>query len=206
LDCVRSQTARALVVHKMRRRCIRRLRRAVIGGQWPRAPAARMPVERTFVGYALLKSIHLLGIIVWVGGMFFTVACLRPAAAALEPPARVALMRDALGRFLDIVLGAATLVLITGVWMIASASRVSVKAGIGFNMPLDWHAMVTLGVVMIAIFGYIRFALFIEVRRAAAAKEWPAAAAALGRIRLLVLVNLVLAVIIVVVTRLGAAG
>ena len=158
------------------------------------------------MGYALLKSIHLLGIIVWVGGMFFAVACLRPAAAALEPPLRVALMRDALGRFLDIVLGAATLVLITGVWMIATASRVSVKAGIGFNMPLDWHVMVTLGVVMIAIFGYIRFAVFAEVRRAAAAREWPAAAAALGRIRLLVLVNLVLALIIVVVTRLGAAA
>jgi uncharacterized membrane protein len=158
------------------------------------------------VGYALLKSIHLLGIIVWVGGMFFAVACLRPAAAALEPPVRVALMRDALGRFLGIVLWAAALVLISGVWMIATASRVSIKAGIGFNMPLDWHVMVTLGVVMIAIFGYIRFALFNELRRAAAAREWPAAAAALGRIRLLVLVNLVLAVIIVVVTRLGAAG
>ena len=158
------------------------------------------------MGYALLKSIHLLGIIVWVGGMFFAVACLRPAAAALEPPARVALMRDALGRFLGIVLWAAALVLISGVWMIATASRVSIKAGIGFNMPLDWHVMVTLGVVMIAIFGYIRFAVFNEVRRAAAAREWPAAGAALGRIRLLVLVNVVLAVIIVVVTRLGAAG
>ena len=38
---------------------------------------------------------------------------------------------------------------------------------------------------MIAIFVYIRFAVFSEVRRAAAAREWPAAAAALGRIRLL---------------------
>ena len=73
-------------------------------------------------------------------------------------------------------------------------------------MPIDWHVMVTLGVVMIAIFGYIRFAVFGEVRRAAEAREWPAAAAALGRIRLLVLVNLVLATIIVVITRLGAVG
>ena len=156
--------------------------------------------------YASLKAIHLLAVIAWVGGMFFALACLRPAAAALEPPLRVALMRDALGRFLNIVLVASGLVLVSGVWMIATASRVSVKAGIGFNMPLDWHVMVTLGVVMIAIFGYIRFAVFNEVRRAAAAREWPAAGAALGRIRLLVLVNVVLAVIIVVVTRLGAVG
>src|SRR5215217_2895275 len=117
----------------------------------------RMPVWRSVVGYALLKSIHLLGVIAWVGGMFFALACLRPAAAALEPPLRVALMRDALGRFLNIVLVASGLVLVSGVWMIATASRVSVKAGIGFAMPLDWHVMVTLGVVMIAVFAYIRF-------------------------------------------------
>lgn len=158
------------------------------------------------VGYAVLKSIHLLGVIVWVGGMFFALACLRPAAAALEPALRIGLMRDALGRFLNIVIVAAGLVLISGVWMIATASRVSVNAGIGFNIPVDWHVMVTLGVVMIAIFVYIRFAVFKQLERAAEAREWPAAGAALGRIRLLVLVNLALAVVIVVVTRLGAAG
>jgi uncharacterized membrane protein len=160
----------------------------------------------TAVGYAVLKSIHLLGIVVWVGGMFFVLACLRPAAAALEPGVRVALMRDALGRFLQIVMVAAGLVLLSGVWMIATASRVSIDAGIGFNMPIDWLVMVTLGVVMIAIYGYIRFAVFRQLGRAAAAREWPAAGAALGRIRVLVIVNIVLAVIIIVVTRLGAAG
>lgn len=158
------------------------------------------------MGYAVLKSIHLLGVVVWVGGMFFALACLRPAAAALEPGVRVGLMRDALGRFLDIVMVAAGLMLLSGVWMIATASRVSGNAGIGFNMPIDWLVMVALGVVMIAIFGYIRFAVFRQLERAAAAREWPAAGAVLGRIRLLVVVNLVLAVIIIVVTRLGAAA
>lgn len=158
------------------------------------------------VGYAVLKSIHLLGIVVWVGGMFFALACLRPAAAALEPGVRVGLMRDALGRFLRIVMVAAGLVLLSGVWMIATASRVSVNAGIGFNMPIDWLVMIALGVVMIAIYGYIRLAVFRRLERAAAAREWPAAGASLGRIRVLVLVNLVLAVIIIVVTRLGAAA
>ncbi|MEO7338667.1 MAG: CopD family protein [Caldimonas sp.] len=158
------------------------------------------------MGYAVLKSFHLLGIVVWVGGMFFTIACLRPAAAALEPPVRVGLMRDALGRFLDIVVVAAAVVLLSGVWMLATASRVSVNAGIGFNMPIDWHVMVTLGVVMMAIFVYIRFALFRQLDISATAREWKAAAAALARIRLLVLVNLALAVVIIVVTRIGSAG
>lgn len=158
------------------------------------------------MGYAVLKSIHLLSIVVWVGGMFFALYCLRPAAAALEPPQRVALMRDVLGRFLRIVTWAVGLVLVTGAWMIATASRVSVSAGIGFNMPIDWHVMVTLGVVMIAIFGYIRWALFGQIEEAAAARDWPAAGAAIGRIRTLVLVNLVLAVVIIVVTRVGAVA
>ncbi len=158
------------------------------------------------MGYAVLKSIHLLGVVVWVGGMFFALACLRPAAAALEPGVRVCLMRDALGRFLQIVMVAAGLVLLSGAWMIATASRVSVNAGIGFNMPLDWLVMIALGVAMIAIYAYIGLAVFRQLERAAAAREWPAAGAALSRIRVLVLVNLVLAVIIIVVTRLGAAG
>lgn len=171
-----------------------------------RASAFDVRLRGSFVGYAVLKSIHLLGIIVWVGGMFFALYCLRPAAAALEPPVRVGLMRDALGRFLAIVTVVAGLVLVSGAWMIATASRVVVNAGIGFNMPIDWHVMVTLGVVMMAIFVYIRFAVFKQLEEAADANEWPAAAAALGRIRSLVIVNLVLAVVIIVVTRLGAVS
>jgi len=80
------------------------------------------------------------------------------------------------------------------------------RAGIGFNMPVDWHVMVTLGVVMIAVFVYLRFAVFRQLEGAAAARDWPAAAAVLGRIRALVLVNLALAVIIIVVTRLGSVA
>ena|SRR5947209_2332036 len=158
------------------------------------------------MSYAILKSIHLLALIAWVGGMFFVLWCLRPAAGALEPALRIGLMRDALGRFLRVVLVAVLLVLATGVGMLGKASRVSVNAGIGFNMPVDWHVMVTLGVVMMAIFVYIRYALYGQVERAADARDWPAAGAALGRIRTLVIVNVMLAVVIVVVTRIGEAG
>jgi uncharacterized membrane protein len=156
------------------------------------------------LGYAILKSIHLLGVIAWVGGMFFAIVCLRPGVATLEPALRVAVMRSALGRFLDVVLVAAALVLISGVWMMATATRVSLNAGIGFAMPIDWDVMATLGVIMIAIYVYIRWAVFKALARAADARDWPAAAGALGRIRALVIVNLVLAVVIVVVTRLGS--
>ena len=50
--------------------------------------------------YASLKAIHLLAIVAWIGGMFFMLLCLRPAAAeVLEPPARVRLMHAAMRRF-----------------------------------------------------------------------------------------------------------
>ena len=41
------------------------------------------------MGIALL--LHLLAAVVWVGGMFFAYVALRPAAAQLEPPARLTL-------------------------------------------------------------------------------------------------------------------
>jgi uncharacterized membrane protein len=154
--------------------------------------------------YAVLKVIHLLSLMVWVGGMFFTLFCLRPALAALEPPVRVRLMTDVLRRFFAAVSVAAGAVLVSGAWMIASLVRTGSSSGVGFNMPLDLHVMLALGVLMMAIFIYIRLALFARLQRAAGAQQWPAAAAALASIRGWVLVNLVLGALIVVVTRLGA--
>ena len=50
--------------------------------------------------YNALQFVHVLSIIVWVGGMVFAHFFLRPAAQALEPPLRVRLMHDVLQRFL----------------------------------------------------------------------------------------------------------
>jgi len=156
------------------------------------------------LGYAILRSIHLLGVIAWVGGMFFMIACLRPAAGVLEPPQRVALMRAAVGRFLDVAGVAALLVLASGAWMIGTTARSSVKAGIGVALPIDSMVMAILGLVMIAVYAYIRLVPWKRLQRAADARAWPDAAAALARIRTLVMFNVVLGVAIVIVTRLGA--
>ena len=40
--------------------------------------------------YASLKAVHLLAVIAWLGGMFFMLMCLRPAAQeVLDPPSRI---------------------------------------------------------------------------------------------------------------------
>jgi uncharacterized membrane protein len=152
--------------------------------------------------FALLKLLHVLGVIVWIGGMVFAHFFLRPAALQLDPPLRQRLMLEALRRFFQAVLVVVVLLLVTGIWMIANAAKASVQAGIGFAMPLDWTLMATLGLVMMAIFGHIRFVLFKRLQQAVAASLWPAGGAALAAIRTWVGVNLAIGVVIVVITLL----
>jgi uncharacterized membrane protein len=156
--------------------------------------------------YAALKSIHLLSLVVWVGGMFFAHVCLRPALALLEGPQRLRLMNEVLRRFFAIVGVVIGLMVISGASMLVIAVRVELAPGLHFNMPLDWYAMITLGVVMIAIFGHVRAVLFKRLQRAIAAHDWAAGAAAMENIRRWVAVNLVLGAVVIVVMRLGAAG
>ncbi|MEO8526708.1 MAG: CopD family protein [Caldimonas sp.] len=157
--------------------------------------------------YASLKAVHLLGVVVWIGGMFFMLACLRPAAAeVLEPPARIRLMHAVLRRFFGAVTLAALVVLLSGAAMIGLAWRGRASAGLAFNMPLDWYVMVGVFFVMLAVFTHVRLTLFRRVERALADQAWPVAAAALGAIRSEVTINLVLGIVIVVLVRLAAAA
>ena len=154
--------------------------------------------------YAILKLLHLLSIVVWVGGMVFAGFFLRPAALQLPPPQRIALMHAALQRFFTALLIAIGVVLVTGVWMIGRTAKETVQAGLAFNMPLDWTIMAALGLLMMAIFAHIRFALFKRLDKAVTAQDWPAGGAALAAIRTWVGVNLVIGVVIIAVTLLMA--
>jgi uncharacterized membrane protein len=154
--------------------------------------------------YATLKLLHVLSIVLWIGGMVFAHFFLRPAAMQLPPPQRVPLMHAALQRFFAAVLVSIAVVLATGLWMIGRVAKETVQAGLAFNMPLDWTIMATLGLVMMAIFGHIRFALFKRLSRAVAAQDWPAGGAALASIRTWVSVNLAIGVVIIVLTLLMA--
>ena len=149
---------------------------------------------------ATLKTLHVLSIVVWIGGMVFAHFFLRPAVALLDPPVRLRLMHDVLGRFFKAVLVAALLTLASGLWMIGRVAKQVVQSGGSFEMPLAWTVMAVLGVAMVAIFMHIRFALFSRLGRAVAASEWPAGGAALVQIRTWVSINLALSVIVLLVT------
>ena len=156
--------------------------------------------------YATLKTVHLLSVIVWIGGMVFVQFFLRPAVAALAAPERVRLMHDVLGRFFNAVLVAAGLVLGSGLWMMGRMGRAAAQSGVKVSMPLEWIVMAALGLVMLGIFGHIRFVLYRRLTRDVTAADWPAGGAALARIRTWVMVNLALGVLIVAITLLGASS
>ena len=153
--------------------------------------------------YATLKTVHVLSIIVWIGGMAFAHFFLRPAVAQLEAPVRLRLMHDVLGRFFQAVLVAALLTLASGVWMLGRVAKQVVQSGGSFEMPLAWTVMAALGVAMVAMvatFMHIRFVLFKRLGRAVAASEWAAGGAVLVQIRTWVAINLGLGVLVLLVT------
>ena len=149
--------------------------------------------------YSALKTLHILSIIVWVGGMVFAHFYLRPSVASLEPPVRLRLMADVLGRFFRHVLVVSLLAVATGVWMIGRTARAAAEAGGAFKMPLDWHLMSATGVVMLLIFFVIRFRFYPRMTHAVSVADWPAAGVAMASIRRWVSVNLVLGVVTVIV-------
>ncbi|WP_312529985.1 CopD family protein [Comamonas sp.] len=151
--------------------------------------------------YIILKTVHLLSIIVWLGGMAFAHFFLRPALQQLEPPQRLVLMRDVLQRFFAVVLVIIAAVLLSGIGMMVLVHSMAAQAGAKFSMPVSWMVMAVLGLAMMAVFGHIRFALFKRLDQAVNAKDWPAGGKALGQIRQLVALNLALGVVIVLFLR-----
>jgi uncharacterized membrane protein len=148
--------------------------------------------------YPTLLLLHLLGVIVWVGGMVFVLGALRPSVEeTLAPPQRLLLMTATLRRFFRLVTVAAALVLASG---FAMYWRAGARAA-----PLGWHAMAAIGVAMVLVFVAIHAALFPRLAARAAASDWPAAVAVLARIRALVWLNLALGLLAVAAAALARA-
>lgn len=133
--------------------------------------------------YDIVKLLHLVAAIVWMGGMTFMLLALRPAAMELlEGPLRARLMGAVWRRFFAAVLLAIALLLVTGGNLY---TRVAVP-------PLGWNLMLIMGLTMVLIFAHIYFASFKRFQRALAQTQMPVAAQAAAQINRLVIVNFVL--------------
>jgi uncharacterized membrane protein len=142
--------------------------------------------------------LHLLSIVIWVGGMFFAHQILRPVAAdRLEPPLRLPLWVGVFKRFFPWVWLCVAVILVSGLLMIAFLG------GMG-SVPLHVHAMLGSGMAMMAIFAYVFFIPFPHLQRAVVNQDWKAGGASLANIRQLVGINLVLGLITIVIATAGA--
>ena len=144
----------------------------------------------------LLLFLHLTGVAVWVGGMFFAYVCLRPTALELfEPPQRLRLWHGVLARFFFWVWWAVALIAASGLTMLGQYGFAAAPPG--------WHLMTASGLLMMAIYVYVASVPFRALRQAVAAENWPAGGAALNRIRQMVGINLGLGLLTVGFATLG---
>jgi len=146
----------------------------------------------------LALLLHVLAVVVWVGGMFFAYVVLRPEAASqLEPPARLALWAGVFRRFFPWVFAAIGLILITGFWIIFSVYG-------GFAaLGLRIHLMLGIGSVMMLIFFHVYFVPFKRLKQAVAVTDWQAGGRQLAQIRVLVGINLLLGLVTVAIAAGG---
>jgi uncharacterized membrane protein len=146
---------------------------------------------------ALAIALHLLGAVVWVGGMFAIYVCLRPALGMLEPPQRLRLMRVTLQKFFPWVWIAILLLLASGYWMVFT-----IFGGLA-GARLYIQLMQGIGWVMIALFVWLFHGPWLAFKRAVEVEDWSSAGASLNRIRQIIAVNLPLGLLVTVI---GASG
>jgi uncharacterized membrane protein len=140
---------------------------------------------------------HILGAVVWVGGMFFAYVVLRPYAGTLEAPARLALWRGVFQKFFPWVWASILALLVSGYGMLFLA--LGGFAGAGIHV----HIMNLTGLIMMALFAHLYFAPWKRMQRALDTGETAGAAKALGQIRVVIEINLVLGLLTCVI---GASG
>ena len=132
--------------------------------------------------YIVIKFLHLVSAVVWLGGMAFMLFALRPALGEhLAPPQRLPLLAGVLRRFFRWVWAAIAVLLLSGAYMLGHAGAQA--------MPLGWHLMAGLGLLMSLIFGHLYFAPYRRLQAAVAAADWPQGGHHAGQIARLATVN-----------------
>lgn len=148
---------------------------------------------------AIAITLHLLGVIVWVGGMFFAHMVLRGAVSqSLEPQERLPLMQRVFDGFFSWVWLSVILIIASGYWMLFFVYTSEVTFWLGF--------MAVIGTLMAAIFVFIFAFPYQQLSSALKIHDMPKAVAAVASIRQLVLTNLILGLLITVVTIFGKYG
>jgi len=147
-----------------------------------------------------LFVLHLIGAILWVGGMAFAILVLRPALAVIALPDRLALHAEVFRRFFLIIWHVMPIVLLTG-WALLFGWYGGFR-----DAGVHVHVMNLTGVLMAVVFLALWFGPYRAFRKAMASGGGVAAATLANRVRLLVTANLVLGLATSAVAGLGRFG
>lgn len=149
--------------------------------------------------YTLMLFAHVLGTVIWVGGMVLLLWCVRPAADHVaEASQRTSVLAAVVQRFFVWAAIAIVLILASGLAMIFG--------GGGFrNAHASVHVMFAIGLVMMAIYLHARFAPLKRLRTAVAASDWSAASVQLAQLRLLMTINCALGILTIGIATIGRA-
>ncbi len=132
--------------------------------------------------------------------MFFMLYCLRPVAHEMPPPERLKLMSQVMKRFFNYVAFALALTWISGLYSMLT---------VGFkSAPLNWHLMLSIGLVMTLVFTYIWLFRFPQMIKAlepsdCQAPRLPEAGRHMNAIRALVMLNLALGLLTIAIATIG---
>ena len=143
----------------------------------------------------ILIALHILGAVIWVGGMFFLYFALRPAVLDMDLADRLVVWRKCLDNFFPWLWGAIAALLGSGYGLI-----------IAFPDDVEGiHVLIMqgLGWIMILIFGHAYFSPYRRMREALDRGDTNDAERQIEKFRLTLVANLALGLITVVV---GATG
>ena len=148
------------------------------------------------------QFVHIIAVVVWIGGLFFATVVLAPVLQAeiAQASTRIPLLHAILRRFF--------------LWVWISGA---VLLGSGYTMvPLFYGGfaalsapvsiMVVLGTVMVMLALHVYFAPLKRLRRAVRNQDWEAGAHALGQVRLVSSVNLLLSLVVILMGVWGVLG
>lgn len=135
-----------------------------------------------------LLSLHVLAAVTWVGGMFFALIFLRPAANKLELEQRIDLWCRVLSRFFPWVWGVALVSPLSGYSLLFTF--------FGGPAHAKWYIIIMqwLGLTMITLFAFTFFAYYKQMMRMATMRLIPEAGLYLQRIRIMISINLILGI------------
>lgn len=137
--------------------------------------------------------LHVMAVVIWVGGMFFAYMVLRPVAASqLEPPVRLKLWVGVFSKFFPWVWASIITLLVTGFMIIGFMG--------GFKgLPMHINMMMMTGIIMMLIFLHVFFGPYRRLKLAVAAEDWTTGGSKLAQIRMLVGINTIIGLLTIAV-------